>query len=67
MNPLKQMRKARNLTEQDVALHLGLPGRCIRMFEDGHPMLNADAIKKITQLYKVSVTELSKAFNQVKI
>ncbi len=58
MNQLKALRKARNISQADIANELGIKPAAVSKYETGRVPLSEDAIGKICQMMHVSADEL---------
>ena len=58
MNRLKILRKARNISQADIAAQLGIKPAAISKYETGRVLLTEYSIEKICRLLHVSADEL---------
>ena len=58
MNNLKLLRKARNISQADIANQLGMKPAAISKYETGRVPLTENSIEKICQILNVSADEL---------
>lgn len=54
---LREMRRARGLSANEVGAALGKKGKTINAWEVGHGQPDADALVKICNLYKVRISD----------
>lgn len=57
-NRLKQLRKQKNLTQNDVAKLLGITNQAICLFEKGERTLKQENLQKLADFFDVSVPYL---------
>lgn len=55
---LKDARKQSNLTQKQVATHLNVVESCYANWEQGRTEPNIDNLRKLSQLFNVSIDEL---------
>jgi len=55
---IRNLRKERHLTQQQVADYLGLDRSTYAYYESGRSRLNIDIVVKLTHFYKVSYATL---------
>lgn len=58
MNKLKDLRKARNISQADIADVLGIKPAAVSKYETGRVPLSEDSIEKLCLLLQVSADEL---------
>lgn len=58
MNQLKTLRKARNMSQADIADQLGIRPAAVSKYETGRVPLAEDSIEKICRILNVSADEL---------
>jgi len=55
---IRKLRKERNLTQQQVASHLGIDRSTYAYYESGRARINIDVIVTLAYFYKVSYATL---------
>lgn len=58
MNQLKILRKARNISQAEIATWLGIKPAAVSKYETGRVPLSEDSIEKLCQMLHVSADEL---------
>lgn len=58
MNQLKTLRKARNISQADIAAKLGIKPAAVSKYETGRVPLSEDSIEKLCRMLNVSADEL---------
>lgn len=58
MNRLKELRKAKKLTQQELAEKTDIPYRTLQRWENGESQIKPDKAQKLADFFGVSITHL---------